>query len=43
MILALGRLRVADEPAVKKLERDWEKYRKEHHLDLYGKPEDSAL
>ncbi|MGB5734918.1 MAG: hypothetical protein WBM40_10810 [Thiohalocapsa sp.] len=39
MILALGRFRVANEPEVKKLEKDWAKYRKEHRLDLDGKPE----
>jgi hypothetical protein len=39
MILALGRFSVANEPEVKKLEKDWAKYRKEHRLDLDGKPE----
>jgi hypothetical protein len=32
-----------DAPEVKKLEKEWAKYRKEHGLDLYGKPEDSAV
>ena len=43
MILTLGRFSVTNEPAVKKLEKDWANYRKEHRLDLYGKPEDSVL
>ncbi|QQO56581.1 MAG: hypothetical protein N838_27650 [Thiohalocapsa sp. PB-PSB1] len=42
MILALGRLSVANEPEVKKLDKDWANYRKEHRLDVYGKPEISA-
>jgi len=41
MILALGRFSVANEPEVKKLDKDWAKYRKEHRLDLDGKPENS--
>jgi len=43
MILALVRSNVTHEPEVKKLEKDWARYRKEHRLDLYGKPEKSVL
>mgnify|MGYP006267597995 CR=1 FL=1 len=43
MILALGRFSVANQSEVKRLEKDWEKYRKAHRLDLYGKPESDVL
>ena len=40
-ILSLGRFRIADAGVVKELQKRWAKYRKEHQLDLYGKPVDS--
>ncbi len=39
MIFALRRFGVEDDPVFKELEKAWKKYRKEHDLDLYGKPE----
>ena len=37
-ILAWGRFGVVSPEAVKALEKRWSKHRKEHHLDLYGRP-----
>ena len=37
MILALGRFGIATPAKIKTLEREWAKYRDQHHLDLYGK------
>jgi hypothetical protein len=35
-ILALGRFQIASAEQTKALEKAWKKYRKTHHLDLYG-------
>lgn len=37
MILALGRFGIATRAQTKTLEREWQKYRDQHGLDLYGK------
>jgi len=42
LILALGRFQVVDEAQVKKIEKEWKKYRKDHKLDLYGKADGSS-
>jgi hypothetical protein len=39
MILALGRFQIVPQTQIKKLEREWAKYRKQEGLDLYGKNE----
>ena len=39
MILALGRFGMASAAEVKVLERRWNAYRRQHHLDRYGLPE----
>jgi hypothetical protein len=39
MLLALGRFRMASAAEVKVLERRWNAYRRQHHLDRYGMPE----
>jgi hypothetical protein len=36
MILALGRFGIASANGVKALERQWNTFRKRHHLDRYG-------
>ena len=36
-ILAFGRFQIADQSEVKSIEKNWNKYRKENQLDLYGK------
>jgi hypothetical protein len=36
MILALGRFGMASVAEVKVLERRWNTYRRQHHLDRYG-------
>ena len=36
MILALGRFEIAPESIVKRVEKAWAKYRKDHGLDLHG-------
>lgn len=41
MLFALRRFEIEDEPVFKELEKAWERYRKEHGLDLYGKPKES--
>jgi hypothetical protein len=38
MILALGRFGIIDKSNIKPLEKKWELVRREHKLDLYGKP-----
>ncbi|HLF84112.1 MAG TPA: hypothetical protein VI837_08065 [Blastocatellia bacterium] len=38
-VLALSRFEVAPDEDVKGLEKSWKKYRRDRHLDLYGKPE----
>lgn len=36
MILALSRFRIAPLEEVQTLERSWDRYRRDEHLDLYG-------
>jgi hypothetical protein len=37
-ILTLGRFGIAATALTKKIEKEWEKYRAENGLDLYGRP-----
>jgi hypothetical protein len=39
MILALGRFGLASAAEVKVLERRWNTYRRQRHMDRYGLPE----
>jgi hypothetical protein len=38
MILSLNRFNIAPSEDVKRIEKEWAKYRKDRNLDLYGNP-----